>query len=535
MRTEAINDSGREEKFRAFLDAHLEQEMLRFTTAGSVDDGKSTLIGRLLHDTRSVYEDQLAAVRASRVNRAGAGRIDLSLLTDGLKAEREQGITIDVAYRYFSTAKRKFIIADTPGHEQYTRNMATGASTADVALVLIDANAFLKAGTLLPQSRRHMSIGALLRIPHVVAAVNKMDLAGYDEAVFAKIAEEFHALAAKLGLRSVEAVPVSALAGDNVVEPSTAMPWYKGPTLLEYLETVPLRVAEEAGPLRFPVQLVVRPDGNFRGFAGRVERGELRAGQPVIALPSGKHTRVKSIVTYDGNLKSAIAPQSVTVELEDEIDLSRGEMLIAEGETAPRSSTRLSAMVVWMNEQPLTVGQTLLAKHTTRTVRATVQAIRYRVDIVTAEHNAAQSLHMNDIAEVEFSTGLPLFFDSYTQNRSTGSFILMDALTNATVGAGMIVEAVAEVEVAVHEAGKPALILVQTAEAAHRRQTVLHDEGARAVIIDDVLIPDSALIAVVRALQLANVTAISSRRGLGSAELEALRLAFGEQFVEDGQ
>ena len=366
------SETARESSFRHFLDAHLDQEMLRFTTAGSVDDGKSTLIGRLLHDTKSVYEDQLASIRASRVNRSG-GAVDLSLLTDGLKAEREQGITIDVAYRYFSTTRRKFIIADTPGHEQYTRNMATGASTADVAIVLIDAKAFAKAGGLLPQSRRHTYIANLLRIPHVVAAVNKMDLVGYSEEVFSAVRAEFAALASRLGLPSVEVIPVSALAGDNVVERSTAMPWYSGSTLLEYLETIPLAISEAAsGPLRFPVQLVVRPNAEFRGFAGRVERGEVRPGLRVKALPSGRTTRIKSIVTFDGELKSASYPRSVTLELEDEIDLSRGEMLIAEAEAAPSVSSAFRAMVVWMHEQPMTVGQTYLAKHTTRTVRSTV-------------------------------------------------------------------------------------------------------------------------------------------------------------------
>ncbi|MEO6801675.1 MAG: GTP-binding protein, partial [Granulicella sp.] len=316
-------------EFDTFLEAHLEQEMLRFTTAGSVDDGKSTLIGRLLHDTKSVYEDQLAAVKQSRVNRAAGGKVDFSLLTDGLKAEREQGITIDVAYRYFSTSRRKFIIADTPGHEQYTRNMATGASTADVAIVLIDAKAFLREGQLLPQSRRHTYIASLLGIPHVVAAVNKMDLVGYEQETFTAIRDEFFALSKQLGLKSVDAIPVSALEGDNVVTPSIAMGWYVGPTLLEYLETVPLRVNELAGPMRFPVQLVLRPDANFRGFAGQVARGVLRPGDRVMALPSRRETTVRSIVTYDGPLQAAAFPQSVTVELEDEIDLSRGEMLVA--------------------------------------------------------------------------------------------------------------------------------------------------------------------------------------------------------------
>jgi sulfate adenylyltransferase large subunit len=528
----SLNDSARETAFRAFLDAHLDQEMLRFTTAGSVDDGKSTLIGRLLHDTKSVYEDQLASIRASRVNRAGVGVVDLSLLTDGLKAEREQGITIDVAYRYFSTSKRKFIIADTPGHEQYTRNMATGASTADVAIVLIDANAFAKAGGLLPQSRRHTYIASLLRIPHVVAAVNKMDLVGYSEELFQRIREEFGKLTVKLGLPSVEIIPVSALAGDNVVEHSTAMPWYTGPTLLEYLETVPLEfVAAKHGPLRFPVQLVVRPDATFRGFAGRVERGEVTPGLRVKALPSGRTTRVKSIVTYDGELKAASFPQSVTLELEDEIDLSRGEMLIAEDQVTPQISTQFRAMVVWMNEDPLVVGKTYLAKHTTRTVRATVRAIRYSVDVNTAEHRDATNLVMNDIAEVEFETSLPLFFDTYAESRGSGSLILIDAVTNATVGAAMISAAIDDAaEVVAHKPGF--LFLPGDEGAAISLREELHHRGQRAVIVDDLLIPESALVAVTRALQLAGVTAISARPALSAETVAALQSSTEDHFVQ---
>ncbi len=432
--------------FEEFLESHMGQEMLRFTTAGSVDDGKSTLIGRLLHDTKSVYEDQLAAVKKSRVNRAANGHVDFSLLTDGLKAEREQGITIDVAYRYFSTARRKFIIADTPGHEQYTRNMATGASTADVAIILIDANAFAKAGVLLPQSRRHTYIASLLGIPHVVAAVNKMDLVGYSQQSFEAIRREFDALCAQLGLADEVTIPVSALEGDNVVAASIHMPWYKGPTLLEYLETVPLALAETTGPMRFPVQLVLRPDANFRGFSGQVARGTLRAGDRVMALPSRRESTVRRIVTYDGDLAAASYPQSVTVELEDEIDLSRGEMLVeADAEEAlPDVSNRFRAMVVWMHEEPLAVGRTYFAKHTTRTVRATVRKIDYRVDVNSLDHLPSDTIAMNEIAEVEFETNLPLFFDSYQDCRWTGSLILIDTLNNATVGAAMIVEAVTD-------------------------------------------------------------------------------------------
>jgi bifunctional enzyme CysN/CysC/sulfate adenylyltransferase subunit 1 len=531
MSTPSLNPNTHEVNFRAFLDAHLDQEMLRFTTAGSVDDGKSTLIGRLLHDTKSVYEDQLASIRSSRVNRAGAGVVDLSLLTDGLKAEREQGITIDVAYRYFSTTKRKFIIADTPGHEQYTRNMATGASTADVAIVLIDAKAFVKLGTLLPQSRRHTYIASLLRIPHVVAAVNKMDIVDFDAEVFDRICGEFTALASKLGLASVEVIPISALLGDNVVEPSTNMLWYPGPTLLDYLETVPLRIAELNGPLRFPVQLVVRPNANFRGFAGRVERGEVRPGMRVKALPSGRVTRVKSIVTYDGELASASAPRSVTLELEGEIDLSRGEMLVAEAEAAPHIGTAFSAMVVWMHEQPLAVGQTYLAKHTTRTVRATVRAIRYRVDIVSAEHDIADQLRMNDIAEVEFETSLPLFFDTYADNREMGALILIDPVSNATVGAAMIVTALEPAGIS--EARHAAFFLLSGGpQAAASLHATLVQRGERAVIVDDDLISDVSLPAAVRALQLAGVTAISAREGLSTQTLEALRKVAGDAFFE---
>ena len=500
--------SAHEQKFREFLDAHLDQEMLRFTTAGSVDDGKSTLIGRLLHDTKSVYEDQLASIRASRVNRAGEGKVDLSLLTDGLKAEREQGITIDVAYRYFSTSKRKFIIADTPGHEQYTRNMATGASTADVAIVLIDANAFAKAGGLLPQSRRHTYIASLLRIPHVVAAINKMDLVGYSEDIYSQIHAQFTELAARLGLPSVEVVPVSALAGDNVVEKSTAMPWYAGPTLLEYLETVPLGLGSaKSDPLRFPVQLVVRPNAEFRGFAGRVERGEVTPGLTVRALPSGRTTKVKSIVTFDGELKAASFPRSVTLELEDEIDLSRGEMLVAEGQAPPQSSTAFRAMLVWMHETPLSIGKTYLLKHTTRTVRATVRAIRYRVNVNTAEHLDARELNINDIAEVEFDTSLPLFFDPYAENRGMGSFILIDGVTNATVAAAMILAPIDALDETAHEFK---LHRVATPEAAVALRDELLAKGERAVILEDPEIDREHLSSVLRALQLAGVSAITS-------------------------
>jgi len=488
--------------FKSFLDEHLNHEMVRFTTAGSVDDGKSTLIGRLLHDTKSVYEDQLASIKKSRINRA-AGPIDFSLLTDGLRAEREQGITIDVAYRYFSTSKRKFIIADTPGHEQYTRNMATGASTADVAIVLIDGSK-----GVLSQSRRHTFIASLLGIPHVVAAVNKMDLIGYDEAQYAAIRKEFLALAAHLGLKSVEMIPVSALAGDNVVQASTNMPWYTGPTLLEYLETVPVAVSMSGAPLRFPVQLVLRPDANFRGFGGQVASGVLHEGDAVISLPSRQQTRVKAIVTFDGNLKSAMNPMSVAVELEDEIDLSRGDMLVRPNEL-PHAVQHFSAKVVWMHEQPLTVGKTYLAKHTTRTVRAKVKAIRYRADVNSFAHVPAHQLAMNDIGEVEFETNLPVFFDTYAENRLTGSMILIEPLSNATVGAVMIDGALEKASAGA--ATLPSFLhLPERGELAQRIADELVARGERAVLLDDEHIPAAGFVAAVRASQLAGATAISA-------------------------
>jgi len=524
--------------FEEFLEGHLGQEMLRFTTAGSVDDGKSTLIGRLLHDTKSVYEDQLAAVKKSRVNRAANGHVDFSLLTDGLKAEREQGITIDVAYRYFSTARRKFIIADTPGHEQYTRNMATGASTADVAIILIDAQAFARAGGLLPQSRRHTYIASLLGIPHVVAAVNKMDLVGYSQESFAAIRREFDALCAQLGLADEVTIPVSALEGDNVVAASARMPWYKGPTLLEYLETAPLALAETTGPMRFPVQLVLRPDANFRGFAGQVARGTLRAGDRVMALPSRRESAVRRIVTYDGDLVAATYPQSVTVELEDEIDLSRGEMLV-DAAALPEVSHRFRAMVVWMHEEPLTVGRTYIAKHTTRTVRATVRKINYRVDVNSLEHLSSDAIAMNEIAEVEFETNLPLFFDSYTACRWTGSLILIDALSNATVGAAMIVgpaaaDSTRSDKTSLGDARRLALVLLPgRAVLAERVCDALIARGERAVVIDDPLIAESAVAAVVRALDLAGVIAVSSRRLTQDAIAEIEGFAPGAVRVEE--
>jgi sulfate adenylyltransferase subunit 1 len=417
-----------------FLAAEQAKDLLRFTTAGSVDDGKSTLIGRLLYDSQSVYEDQLKAVTKASVNRS-AGAIDFSLLTDGLRAEREQGITIDVAYRYFATARRKFIIADTPGHEQYTRNMATGASTADLAVILIDAR-----NGVLQQSRRHGFIASLLGIPNFVVAVNKMDAVGYDEAVFRSIESEYREFVSRLGVQSsphVYFLPISALEGDNVVRPSRNMPWFEGPSLLEFLETVPVHHRTRAAAFRFPVQRVIRPDQDFRGYAGQIVSGVIRPGDGILALPSGRRSRVKSIETFDGPLEEAVAPMSVTLTLEDEVDISRGDMLVS-AQKPPDAARQFDASMVWLNEQQLDLGRPYILKHTTQTLPAEVKAVKHRVNIKTLEHEPADSLEMNGIGVLRIETSRPIYFDAYTQNRSTGSLILIDPETNATVGAGMI-------------------------------------------------------------------------------------------------
>lgn len=426
-----------QEDIHTYLARHQRKELLRFLTCGSVDDGKSTLIGRLLHDTKMIYEDQLAAVKrdSEKVGTTGAGEIDLALLTDGLKAEREQGITIDVAYRYFSTDRRKFIIADTPGHEQYTRNMATGASTCQLAIILIDARHGVQT-----QTRRHSFIVSLLGIRHVVVAINKMDLVGYSQEVFERIKDEYTGFVAKLDLRDIMFIPMSALKGDNVVSRSEAMPWYYGPPLLDHLETVHIASDRNLTDLRFPVQYVLRPNLNFRGFAGTVASGILRKGDEVMALPSGKRSRVKSIVTYEGELDEAFAPQAVTVTLADEVDVSRGDMLV-HPDNAPHVSSQIEGMVVWMAEQPLVPGRTYTLKQTTRQVAAEVASFRYGVDVNTLEHRTIARLGLNEVGHVQLSLTRPLACDPYRTNPATGAFILIDRLTNNTVGAGMILEA----------------------------------------------------------------------------------------------
>ncbi|MDE3188752.1 MAG: sulfate adenylyltransferase subunit CysN [Acidobacteriota bacterium] len=407
------------------LEAERGKDLLRFSTAGSVDDGKSTLIGRLLYDSRNVYDDHVRAVTRDAA-------IDFAQLTDGLRAEREQGITIDVAYRYFSTAKRKFIIADTPGHEQYTRNMATGASTADVAIVLVDA----RKG-ILDQTRRHACIASLLGIPTVIAAINKMDLMEFSQQVFEQHRRDLEALAERLEIPELIAVPVSALEGDNIVHRSERMPWYTGQSLLGLLESVPLAIERAHAGLRFPVQRVLRPHQDFRGFAGQIAAGRVRPGDEVVALPSGVRTRVRSISTWDGELDEARAPQSVVLTLEDETDLSRGEM-IASASAPPRRTTRFEATVVWMHATPLRAGATYLLKHTSQTVRARVAEIRSRIDVEHLEERATDQLALNDIGHVVIETSRPLLADTYRESRTTGSLILIDPADNATAGAGMI-------------------------------------------------------------------------------------------------
>ncbi len=414
-----------------FLRQHEERDLLRFTTAGSVDDGKSTLIGRLLYDSKGVYEDQLAAVRTATVNQS-AGAIDFALLTDGLRAEREQGITIDVAYRYFSTPKRKFIIADTPGHEQYTRNMATGASTANLAIILVDAR-----NGVLVQSRRHAFIASLLGIPHLVVAVNKMDLVDYREDVFERICNDFRQFAAQLQTPDLYFIPVSALHGDNIVLKSSRMPWFEGASLLHHLETVHTASDRNLSEMRFPVQLVVRPNQNFRGYAGQVASGVVKPGDPVMVLPSGKTSRIKSIATYDGDLSRAFPPMSVTVCLEDEIDVSRGNMLVPPSHP-PQVTRCIDARLVWMGNKPLDLRQQYVIKHTSQLVKAQVRSIRYRVNVNTLERHAALELNLNEIGAVVIDTHSPLFIDPYRRNRATGSFVLIHPTSNETVAAGMI-------------------------------------------------------------------------------------------------
>jgi bifunctional enzyme CysN/CysC len=420
-----------EKDILGYLEQHQHKELLRFTTVGSVDDGKSTLIGRLLYDAHGLYEDQLRAVQ--RASSTKSDVLDLSLVTDGLKAEREQGITIDVAYRYFSTQRRKFIIADTPGHVQYTRNMATGASTADVALILIDA----RLGVL-TQSRRHAYIASLLGIPHLAVCVNKMDLRSYDVSVYEAIKQVFADFARRLRFKDVTYIPISALKGDNIVHGSTVMPWYQGPTLLQHLETVPIAHDRNLRDFRYPVQYVLRPNLDYRSFAGEVSSGVVKKGDPVVVLPSRRTTRIKAVDTYQGEVEKAFAPMSVTLRLEDEVDVSRGDMLV-HPDNQPEVAQGFEAMLVWMSEKPLDLEKSYFLKHTTQFVRADVEQVLGRTDLEKLEELPAEGLSLNDIGRVRVRAHRPLFFDAYEKNRRTGAFILVDSLTNNTVAAGMIV------------------------------------------------------------------------------------------------
>jgi bifunctional enzyme CysN/CysC len=412
----------------AYLAKYRKKELLRFVSVGSVDDGKSTLIGRILYDTGMVFEDQMAAVRAA----SQSEEPDLALLTDGLKAEREQGITIDVAYRYFATDKRKFIIADTPGHIQYTRNMVTGASTADVALILIDAR-----HGVLQQSRRHAYIASLLGIPHLAVCVNKMDLKDYSQKVYDEICADFMEFGKTLRFKDIQFFPVSALVGDNVVSDSDKTPWYDGPNVLGYLETVPVFADRNFDDFRYPVQYVIRPDLDYRGFAAEVSSGVIAKGDDIVALPSGKTSNVAAIDTYDGEIEEASAGQSVTIRLEDEIDISRGDMIVKPG-NLPRVTRRFNAHIVWMHEKPLDTEKAYLVKHTTQTVRAQIDKIHFEVDMDTLEEKPADEIELNDIAKVGLSCHRALYVDDYQRNRETGAFIVIDTLTNNTVAAGMI-------------------------------------------------------------------------------------------------
>lgn len=429
-------------EIKDYLDADEQKSLLRLLTAGSVDDGKSTLIGRLLFDSKKLYEDQLQALKrdSMRVGNAGAGEIDYALLLDGLKAEREEGITIDVAYRYFSTNQRKFIIADTPGHEQYTRNMITGGSTANLAIILIDAR-----NGVITQTRRHTFLVSLLGIKHIALAINKMDLVGFSEEVFNKIKDEYLALTSKLGIQDVTCFPISAKEGDNVVEKSQRTPWFKGTSLLEYLETVPIDQDRNMKDFRFPVQYVLRPDLDFRGFCGKVASGVIRKGDEIMALPSRKTSHVKSIVTYDGELDYAFCPQSVTITLEDEIDISRGEMLV-KPDNLPFIGRHLQTKLIWMDEEPMDLRKQFFLKAGTNTTRATVGAIDYRIDVNTMEHLDGKPFKLNEIGQVQITTAKTLFFDAYKQNRATGAFILIDPITNNTCAVGMIEKPLAETE-----------------------------------------------------------------------------------------
>src|SRR5690554_3960635 len=475
----------------AYLKQHENKELLRLLTCGSVDDGKSTLIGRLLHDTKMIYEDHMASLKTDSAKMGTTGeKLDLALLVDGLQAEREQGITIDVAYRYFSTDKRKFIIADTPGHEQYTRNMATGASTAQVAILMIDA----RRGVL-TQTRRHSFIASLLGIRHIVVAVNKMDLVDFSEDRFNEIREDYLSFAAKLGLKDIRFVPISALEGDNVVNRSENTPWFNGQPLMDILETVEVNRDKNLEHFRFPVQYVTRPNLNFRGFCGTIASGVIRPGDKVMALPSRRTSTIKEVVTFDGNLDEAYIDQAVTLTLEDEIDISRGDMLV-KPEDEPEVGNRFTANLVWMTDAPLETGRLYDIKLGPTVTSGTVKKIHYQTDVNTLKQTAEPAqLALNEIGLCELTLSQPVAFDGYARNHATGSFIVIDRLTNVTIGAGMIAGTVGDVEslepvtVAERErrlAQKPAIIACngpKARELALALERALFDQGKTSVVL----------------------------------------------------
>ena len=463
--TASLTDAERLEAAQA-AKAYLDMDLLRFTTAGSVDDGKSTLIGRLLYDSKAIFEDQMDAI-AEASQRRGDDDVDLALLTDGLRAEREQGITIDVAYRYFATPKRKFIIADTPGHVQYTRNMVTGASTADLAIVLVDA----RKGVL-EQSKRHGFIASLLQIPHLVVAVNKMDLVDYSEERFEEIVRDYTEFSSKLDIHDLTFIPVSALKGDNVVDKSEKTPWYDGPTLLYHLEHVNVSADRNLVDFRFPVQYVVRPNQDFRGFAGTVAAGTVRVGDKIVALPSGKASTVKALVQMNADLEEAEAGDAIVVTLDDEIDISRGDMIVRE-RNLPEVADKVEAMLCWMSEEPIDRSRQYKMLHTTRMLNAFVDEIAYRVDVDTLHREETDTLGLNDIGRVRITTAQPLFFDPYNRIQETGAFILIDPFSNRTVAAGMIRSASRDAD---QVAGQGANLASAAARRA-RSENVVWEEG----------------------------------------------------------
>ena len=505
----------------AYLAQHENKELLRFLTCGNVDDGKSTLIGRLLHDSKMIYEDQLAAVQADSVKSGttGAGKIDLALLVDGLQAEREQGITIDVAYRYFSTSTRKFIIADTPGHEQYTRNMATGASTCDLAIILIDARYGVQT-----QTKRHSFIVSLLGIRHIIVAINKMDLVSYSEETFNKIKQDYLDFTSTLDLHDICFIPMSALDGDNVVNPSENMAWFTGQPLMEALNSVEIANDHNFSDARFPVQYVNRPNLDFRGFCGTVASGVFKKGDLITALPSGKSSKIKAIVTYDGELQEAFPPMAVTLTLDDEIDISRGDVLIGVQNQAPMVADKFKATLVWMTEQALVPGRQYTFKLGTRSVSGSVALIHHRIDVNTLEHHDVAQLQLNEIAYCTVTVNAPVVFDAYKTNKGTGAFIIIDRLTNSTVGAGMITgsstaenqQPVSLQERAARYGQKPtaiALTGVAATETAYQLERKLFDNGHAATVLE------SAETALIEAIKNAGLIALVVTQSTDSVDL----------------